>query len=67
MIHLEPIYERKFRKIAKGCGIKYQNKIPNRELRNRELKAMLGYRPLDRKREFDIRDEEGFVRVFDNM
>ena len=31
MIHLKPSSEKEFREIAKGCGIKYRNKIPSRE------------------------------------
>ena len=61
MIHLKPISEKEFREIAKGCGIKYRNKIPSRE-----LKPMLGYRPLN-NRMVEIRDEEGNCKVYDNM
>ena len=50
MTHLKPIFEKEFWEIGKGCGIKYQNKIPSREL-------MLGYRPLN-NRMVEIRDEE---------
>ena len=59
--HLKPISEKEFREIAKGCGIKYRNKIPSRE-----LKAMLGYRPLN-NRMVEIRDEEGNCNLYDNM
>ena len=61
MIHLVPISEKEFREKVKGCGIKYRNKIPSRE-----LKAMLGYRPLN-NRMVEIRDEEGNCKIFDNM
>ena len=61
IIHLKPISEKEFREVAKGCGIKYRNKIPSRE-----LKAMLGYRPLN-NRMVEIRDEEGNRAIFDNM
>lgn len=37
MIDLKPISEKEFREVTKGCGIKYRNKIPSKE-----LKAMLG-------------------------
>ena len=47
--------------MAKGCGIKYRHKIPSRE-----LKAILGYRPLN-NRMVEIRDEEGSREIFDNM
>ena len=46
---------------VRGYGIKYRNKIPSRE-----LKAMLGYRPLN-NRMVEIRDEEGNCKIFDNM
>ena len=59
-IHLKPISAKEFREIAKGCGIKYRNKIPSRE-----LKAMLGY--LLNNRMVEIRDEEGNSKVYDNM
>ena len=36
------ICTKEFREVAKSCRIKYRNKIPSKE-----LKAMLGYRPLD--------------------
>lgn len=39
---LTPICTKEFREVAKSCRIKYRNKIPSKE-----LKAMLGYRPLD--------------------
>ena len=61
MIHLKPISEKNFREIAKGCGVKCRNKIPSRE-----LKAMLGYRPLN-NRMVEIRDEEGNCKIFDKM
>jgi hypothetical protein len=57
---LIPISEKEFRKVAKGCGIKYRNKIPSKE-----LKAMLGYCPLYKLRKVEIRDETGFCKVFD--
>ena len=60
-IDLKPISEKEFREIAKGCGIKYRNKIPSRE-----LKAMLGYRQLN-NRMVEIRDEEGNCKVYDNI
>ena len=60
-IHLKPMSEKEFREIAKGCGIKYRNKIPSRE-----LKAMLGFRPLN-NRMVEIRDEEGNCNLYDNM
>ena len=47
--------------MAKGCGIKYRNKILSRE-----LKAMLGYRSLN-NRMVEIRDEEGNREIFYNM
>ena len=40
--NLIPICSKQFREVGKGCGIKYRNKIPSKE-----LKAMLSYRPLD--------------------
>ena len=61
MIHVKQISEREFREIAKGCGTKYRNKIPSMD-----LKAMLGYRPLN-NRMAEIRDEEGNCKVYDNM
>ena len=61
MIHVKQISEREFREIAKGCGIKYRNKIPSME-----LKAMLGYRPLY-VRMVEIRDEEGNCKIFHDM
>ena len=61
MIHVKPISEKEFREVAKGCGIKYKNKIPSRE-----LKAMLGYRSLN-NRMVEIRDEEGNREIFYNM
>ena len=57
--NLTPISEKEF---AKGCGIKYRNKIPSKE-----LKAMRRYCPLDKGRKVEIRDETGFCKVFDNM
>ena len=30
-MELKPILEKEFRKIAKGCRIKYRNKIPSKE------------------------------------
>ena len=61
MINLKPISEKEFREIAKGCGVKYRNMIPSRE-----LNAMLGYRPWN-NRMVEIRDEEGNCKIFDNM
>ena len=61
MIHVKPSSEKEFREFAKGCGIKYRNKIPSRE-----FKAMLGYRPLNNMM-VEIRDEEGNCKIFDNM
>ena len=60
-IHLKLISEKEFREITKGCGIKYLNKIPSRE-----LKAMLGYCPLN-NRMVEITDEEGNCNLYDNM
>ena len=50
-----PNPKKKFREVNKGCGIKYRNKIPSKE-----LEAMLGYRPLDRRRKVEVNDETGF-------
>ena len=61
IIHLKPISEKEFREFAEGCGIKYRNKIPSRE-----LKAMLEYRSLN-NRMAEIRDKEGNCKVYDNM
>ena len=51
-IHLKPISEKDFQEKVKGSGIEYYQRIPRRE-----LKAMLGYRPLN-NRMVEIRDEE---------
>ena len=61
MIDFKLISEKEFREVTKGCGIKYRNKIPSKE-----LKAMLGYRPLN-NRMVEIRDEEGNCKIFDNV
>ena len=42
--NLIPICSKELRKVAKGNGIKYSNKIPSKE-----LKAMLSCRPFDER------------------
>lgn len=42
--------------------MKYRNKIPARE-----LKAMFGYRPIEKARRVEVRDENGFFKTFDSM
>ena len=59
---LIPISAKEFREVAKGCGIKYRNKIPSKE-----LKAMLGYRPLDKRRKVEVRDKTGFCKTCDTI
>ena len=54
-MELIPISEKEFRKVVKGCGIKYRNKIPCED-----LKAMLDYCPL-------ITDETGFCKVYNSL
>ena len=41
-----PNPKKEFREVTKGCGIKYRNKIPSKE-----LEEMLGYRPLEKETE----------------
>lgn len=60
--NLIPISSKEFRKVAKGCGIRYRNKILSRE-----LKAMLGYCPLDKRRRVEVSDKTGFCRVYDSI
>jgi len=49
---LTPISEKEFRKVVRGSGIGYRNKIPSSE-----LKAMLGYRPIERKKRVEMRED----------
>lgn len=53
--NLIPIRTKEFREVVKGCEIKYRNKIPSKE-----LKAMLGYRPLGKRRKVEVSLETGF-------
>ena len=57
-----PNPKKEFREVTKGCGIKYRNKIPSKE-----LEAMLGYRPLDRRWKVEVNDETGFWKVSDSI
>ena len=57
-----PNPKKEFREVNEGCGIKYRNKIPSKE-----LEAMLGYRPLDRRRKVEVNDETGFWKVSDSI
>ena len=50
-----PICTREFREVVKGCGTKYRNKIPIKE-----LKAVLSYRPLDKGRNVEVSNETRF-------
>ena len=59
---LLPISTKDFREIAKGCGIKYRNKIPSKE-----LKEMLGYCPLKNKRKVEVSDETGFRKEYQSL
>ena len=61
-MELIPISEKEFRKVVKGCGIKYRNKIPGEN-----LKAMLGYCPIIKHRKVEITDESGFYKVFNSL
>ena len=61
-MELTPISEKEFRKVPKGCGIKYRNKIPSQE-----LKAKLGYCPLSKNRKVEISDETGFCKVYNSL
>ena len=58
--NLIPISAKQFREVSKGCGIKYRNKIPSKE-----LKAMLGYRPLGKRRKVEVSLETGFWKTYD--
>lgn len=60
--NLVPIYTKEFREVAKGCGIKYRNKIPSEE-----LKAVLSYLPLYRRRNVEVRDGTQFCTVYDSI
>ena len=53
--NLIPISAKQFREVSKGCGVKYRNKIPSKE-----LKAMLGYLPLGKRRKVEVSLETGF-------
>lgn len=55
--NLIPISAKQFREVSKGCGIKYRNKIPSEE-----LKAVLSYLPLYRRRNVEVRMEHSFAR-----
>ena len=59
---LLPISTKDFREIAKGCGIKYRNKIPSKE-----LKETLGYCPLKNKRKVEVSDETGFRKEYQSL
>ena len=59
---LTPICTKEFREVAKSCRIKYRNKIPSKE-----LKAMLGYRPLDYRLKVEVSNETGFCKVDHSM
>ena len=54
-MELIPISDKEFRNVAKGSGIKYRNKIPCED-----LKAMLGYCPLIKRRKVEVSGEAGF-------
>lgn len=56
--NLIPISAKEFREVAKGCGIKYSDKIPSKE-----LKSMLGYRPLNKRQKVEVIDETGFCKT----
>ena len=58
--YLIPISAKQFREVSKGCGVKYRNKIPSKE-----LKAMLGYRPLGKRRKVEVSLETGFWKTYD--
>lgn len=60
--NLIPIGAKEIREVAKGCGIKYRNKIPSRE-----LKAMLSYRPLHKRRKVEVSDETGLCKTYDTI
>ena len=60
--NLVPIYRKEFREVAKGCGIKYRNKIPSEE-----FKAVLRYLPLYRRRNVEVRDGTQFCKVYDSI
>lgn len=52
-----------FRKVVKGCGLKYRNKVLRKA-----LQAMLGYCPQGATAmKVEISDETGFCQVFSNM
>lgn len=57
-----PKCTKEFREVAKGCGIKYKYKIPSKE-----LKAVLGYRPLNKRRKVEGSEEVGFCKVYDSI
>ena len=60
---LTPINDQEFRKILRGCGIKYYCQIPRTE-----LKARLGYCPTTKiKRKVKITDEFGFSEIFESV
>lgn len=56
--NLIPISAKEFREVAKGCGIKYSDKFPSKE-----LKSMLGYRPLNKRQRVEVTDETGFCKT----
>ena len=60
-IVLTPISEKEFRKVVKGSGIRYRNKIPSSE-----LKAMLGFKPIEKKKPVEMR-EDGEFESFESM
>ena len=62
-MELTPINNHEFRKILRGCGIKYYCQIPRTE-----LKARLGYCPTTKiKRKVEISDQFGFSEIFDSV
>jgi len=58
---LAPISEKEFRKVVRGSEIRYRNEIPNSE-----LKSMLGYRPIERKKRVEMR-EDGEFESFESI
>lgn len=56
--NLIPISAKEFREVAKGCGIKYSDKIPSKE-----LKSTLGYRPLNKRQKVEVTDETRFCKT----
>ena len=61
-MELTPITETEFRKKIKGCGISYYSKMPSMELK------ALGFCPTRKaKRNIEISDEFGFLKVYESV